>query len=110
MKIMSRGVARSAAIVAFVAVVACSGVGTCWRLFVAAASHDCCEGSRESAAARPCAGAAAVAKPTAVPGPALAAALHAPLAFTPPGSLQPAALMVAVAPVRARAIPLVLRI
>jgi hypothetical protein len=46
---------RFAALVALVAVLACSSVGTCWLRLAATTGHDCCEqGSRMEAAARPC--------------------------------------------------------
>jgi hypothetical protein len=49
---------RAAAVIALTAILACSGLGLCWRVFDVAA-HDCCEDADSlTASAQPCASAA----------------------------------------------------
>lgn len=51
---------RFAALVALVAVLACSSVGTCWLRLATTSGHDCCkQDSKMEAAARPCGSTAA---------------------------------------------------
>ena len=80
---------RLAALVALVAVLACSNLGTCWLRLTAARGHECCEqDSTMKAAPQPC-GSTATAVPlvevqaptewvAAVPVPPVSAALERP--------------------------------
>lgn len=53
---------RIAACVALTAILACSGLGLCWRQFGSAAAHDCCAADETQIAtpAKPCAAPGAV--------------------------------------------------
>ena len=63
---------RFAALVALVAVLACSSVGTCWLRLATTSGHDCCkQDSKMEAAQRPCGSTAASVPSIEVPAPAV---------------------------------------
>jgi hypothetical protein len=87
------------------AVLACSGLGSCWRQFVVAATHDCCDREPAAAPANACASVGAHVKAVSLEQPEEAAVPFRSIGF----SFQVVE-QVSFSPLPAKSPPLILRI